>query len=46
MSLVQGAIVCVAGGTVVVGLVGYLVDRYQARREAANGVTESNRRGK
>jgi hypothetical protein len=46
MTLVQGAIVCVAGGTVVVAIVGYLVDRATARREAANGVTESNRRGK
>lgn len=35
MTLVEGTIVCVISGTVVVAIVGYLVDRYQARREAA-----------
>jgi hypothetical protein len=35
MSLVTGTIVCVLSGTVVVAIVGYLVDRYTARREAS-----------
>ena len=35
MSLVQGTIVCVISGAVVIAIVGYLVDRYTARREGA-----------
>ena len=34
MTLVQGTIVCVISATIVVAIVGYLVDRYHARREA------------
>ncbi len=33
MSLVLGAIVCVIGGTAVVGIVAYVVDRSMAREE-------------
>jgi hypothetical protein len=46
MTLVQGTIVCVICGAVVVGVVGYLVDRYTARREAADSTIRPERRGK
>lgn len=36
MTLVEGTLVWVVSGTVLVAIVGYLVDRYTARREAAN----------
>jgi len=41
MSLVVGTLVCVVSGTLLIALVGYLVDRSTARREASN-----NERGK
>lgn len=41
MTLVVGTIVCVVSGTIVVAIVGYLLDRSTARREAG-----SNDRGK
>jgi len=40
MTLVQGTIVCVTSGTVLVAIVGYLVDRFTARREASNNEQE------
>lgn len=36
MTLVEGTLVWVVTGTVLVAIVGYLVDRYTARREATD----------